>query len=190
MGGSAATTRPGLWHALLLLPLVAVFAFIAWKGNTLREDPADVLRHLKAQQAPSLPAAAAVGASERSALELYDRDSLYDYIDGAAEAFLARGFERCAVATYASRRADGGELEVAAEAYRFAAADGARQQLEADRPGAARPSAALPAALTDGSVLLLVQGRDLLKLTALGRGIDATPELVRIAQAWATDRPS
>jgi hypothetical protein len=188
VGADTAAPRPRIWHALLLLPLVAVVVWVAARGRVNREDPADVLKHLKTAQAPTLPAAKAAGASERSALEQYDRETLYDYIDGAAEAFIARGFERCTVATYTIAGVGAG-LEVSAEVYRFAAADGARQQLEADRPSAVKPQAQLPAALTDGNVLLLASGRDLLKLTSLGRGVDAAPALVAIAAAWQKDQP-
>lgn len=189
MGGSAAASRLKVWHALLLLPLAAVAFWIVERGRTLREDPADVLRHLKTVQAPSLPEAAAAGANERTAIERYDRDTLYDYIDGAAEAMIKRGFERCAVATYALAGGAPGRLEIAAEVYRFAAADGARQQLDADRPSAAQPSERLPGALTDGTVLLLVSGRDFLKLTSLGRGLNASSPMLQVATAWQKDQP-
>jgi hypothetical protein len=184
-GGKLSRLR--FWHLLLLLPLVAVVVWVAVRGRVAREDPADVLRHLKAAQAPTLPDAAAAGAAERSALEQYDRESLYTYNDGAAEAFIARGFERCAVATYTV--AGPARFEVTAEAYRFGSADGARRQLEADRPVAAKAPALLPAALSDGDVLLLASGRDLLRLTSLGRGVDAAPALVAIAAAWQQEQP-
>ncbi len=182
-------SRLRIWHFLLLLPLVAVVVWIGVRGRTLRESPADVLRHLKVLQGPVLPDAAAAGASERTAVEQYNRESLYDFIDGGAEAFIKRGFERCAAATFTFTAPSGARIEVAAEAYRFATADGARQQLKAEQPELGRPPASLPEAITDGSVLLLASGRDLLKLTCLARVADASPQLLQIAQAWKKDQP-
>ncbi len=181
--------RPRIWHLLLLLPLVAIVVWVAARGRAVREDPADVLRHLKSLQSPTLPEAAAAGAAERSAIEQYDRETLYDYIDGAAEAFIQRGFERCAVATFTFTTASGARIEIAAETYRFATADGARQQLKAEQPELGRAPATLPDAIADGSVLLVTSGRDLLKLTCLARVADASPQLLRVAQAWKKDQP-
>jgi hypothetical protein len=189
MAGDASNSRPRLGHLLLLLPLLAIVVWVAARGRQQREDPADVLRHLRARQAPALPEAAAAGATERSAVDLYDRETLYDFIDGAAEAYIANGFERCAAATYGLAGAGGAALEVAAEVYRFATADGAAAQFAAERPTAGSSPAALPAAVTDGSVLLLAAGRDLLKLTSLARGGDATAALLRIASAWHEGQP-
>jgi len=168
---------------------VAVAIWVAGRGRGLRDDPAEVLRHLRAAGAPALPEAASAAASARSEIEQYDRETLYEFIDGAADAYLVNGFERCAAATFTFAGAAGGELEVAAEVYRFAAADGARAQLEAERPTAGNVIEGIPGAVSDGMVLLLVEGRDLLKLTALGRGADAAGELGRIAAAWQKEQP-
>jgi hypothetical protein len=189
VGGSAITTRPRLWHLLLLLPLVAIALWIGERGRRQRDDPADVLRHLKAQQSPELPAAGAVGATDRLPVDQYDRETLYDFIDGAAEAYIARGFERCAATTYTFAAAGKVGLEVAAEVYRFGAAEGAAAQLAAERPAAGVEASGLPAAISDGSVLVLADGRDLLKLTGLSRSVDASPHLLRIARQWHEDRP-
>jgi hypothetical protein len=174
---------------LLLLPLVAIALWIGERGRRLRDDPADILRHLKAQQAPALPEAAGAGAGERSPIDFYDRETLYDFIDGAAEAYIANGFERCAAATYTFAAGGGAPLEIAAEVYRFAAAAGAAAQLAAERPTWGSAPADLPGAVTDGAILLLADGRDLLKLTSLARGDAAAPALLRIATAWHKDRP-
>jgi hypothetical protein len=186
-GGDRSRLR--FWHVLLLLPLVAIVAWVAGRARTQRDDPADVLRDLKAQQAPSLPEATASGADQRSPLEQYDRQSLYDYIDGAAEAFIQRGFERCAVATYTARVDGHGPIEITAETYRFSSPAGARQQFDADRPAVAKDATQLPGAVSDGTVLLLAHGRDLLKLTSLGRGVDASLPLLAIASAWIKEQP-
>ncbi len=187
MGGTNASPRPRLWHLLLLLPLVAVALWIGERSRRLRDDPAEVLRHLKAAQAPSLPAAAAAGAAERTAVDEYDRETLYDFIDGAAEGYIANGFERCAAATYTFADA-GAALEVAAEVYRFAADAGAAAQLAAERPAAGGEPTDVPGAVSDGSVLLLADGRDLLKLTSLAPGAAGAPHLERLAAAWRQER--
>ncbi len=177
------TARPGARHLLLLLPLVAVALWVGWRAGTVRDDPAAVLRALRAAQAPALPEAGAVGAADRSAPETYDRESLYQFIDGAAEAYLARGFETCVAATY-SFAAGGGPLEVAAEVYRFSGADGARDQRDEERPSAAAAVPDATDALSDGTVLFAVRGRDLLKLTALGADPHAAAILARVATTW------
>jgi len=188
VGESPATHRLRLRHVLLLLPLVAILAWVADRARRERDDPAEVLRHLWAQQAPGLPDAAPAGAASRSPVEAYDRETLYEFIDGAAEAYIARGFERCAASTYVFDTADDSELEVAAEVYRFAAADGAAAQLAAERPLAGVAPPGLPGAVADGAVLVLAHGRDLLKLTSLGRGVDASGHLLAIARAWLAEQ--
>ena len=143
---------------------------------------------VKAPRAPPSPSAGAAHARDRSSVDLYDRETLYDFIDGAAEAYIARGFERCAAATFTFDAAGDAELEVAAEVYRFGTAAGAADQLAAERPttGGALPD--IPGAVADGTVLLLANGRDLLKLTSLARGGDAAPMLRQIAAAWREDQ--
>ncbi len=167
----------------LLLPLVAVVLWVSWRGSRVREDPAAVLHALRAAQGPVLPAATAVGA--RAAVEVagYDRDTLYEFIDGAADAYLARGFQRC-VATTFTFAAPAGEVEVAAEVYRFTDAAGARSQLAAERPGAARPLAGLADAWSDDNVLVSTRGVDYLKVTALAPGEAAARALEAVAAAW------
>jgi hypothetical protein len=177
------TARPGARHLVLLLPLLAVAVWVGWRARALRDDPAAVLRALRAVQAPALPEAGAVGAIDRSTPETYDRESLYQFIDGAAEAYLARGFEICVAATY-SFAAVGGPLDVAAEVYRFSGGDGARGQRDEELPSAAAAVTGAGDAASDGTVLLAVRGGDLLKLTALGADPQSGVLLARIAAAW------
>jgi len=173
-------------HALLLLPLVIVAVWLTQKGRGLREDPADVLRALRAAHGPTLPPAGAAGASARTETSAYGRETLYEYIDGAAESYLARGFERCLVATYTFAGTSGTALDITAEVYRFAAPGGAEQQMLAERPGAAVPAAAVAEAFVDPTTLVAIRGRDYLKLTALASG--AEKPLVGIAAAWAGEQ--
>lgn len=168
----------------LLLPLVGIAAWVAWRGAEEREDPAAVLVALKAAQGPVLPAAAAAGAASATEVAGYDRETLYEFIDGAADAYLARGFQRCVATTFAFT-SPAGEVEVAAEVYRFTDAAGARGQLESERPGAAQPLAGIADAWTDGGVLVAARGPDYLKVTAFSPGADAAKALVAVAEAWS-----
>ncbi len=169
---------PGRAHALLVLALAGAVGLVLERGRRAREDPAAVLLALRQAQGPRLPAAGRAGATLVAEPMRYDRDRLYELIDGAADAYLARGFERCLAATYGV-----GPIEVAAEAHRFGSEAGARAQLEAERP---RRAVSVPglAAVSDGSVLLAVAGRDLLKLTALSTGPGAGEALAALAAAW------
>ena len=169
-------------HAFLMLALAGAVGLVLEWGQRTREDPAAVLLALRQAQGPRLPAAGRAGASLLGEPARYDRDRLHELIDGAADAYLARGFERCLAATFGV-----GPVEVAAEAHRFGAEAGARAQLEAERPRRAAPVAGL-AAVSDGSVLLAVSGRDLLKLTALSAGPGAGEALAALAAAWEEER--
>ncbi|MGE5235220.1 MAG: DUF6599 family protein [Acidobacteriota bacterium] len=173
--------RSLLGSLLLLAPLVGIVVWVGHRATVQREDPADVLAALRRAHGPTLPEATAAGAVSAAPFEHYDRDSLYEYIDGAAEAYLARGFESCVVTTY-TFSTEGREFEVAAESYRFSNPQGASAQAEAERPAAASPLDG--ATWTDGSVLLAVGARDLLKLTLLAAAPDGRAALARVAAAW------
>jgi hypothetical protein len=175
--------RPRVWHALLLLPLALVAAWLVHRGHAVRDDPAEVLRVLRSAHGPTLPDAGAATASARSETSSYDRETLYEYIDGAAEAYLGRGFERCVVATYGFASP---AVEITAEVYRFAAPPGAREQMLSERPVAASPVSGLADAFADPSTLVAIRGRDYLKLTALSPG--AENALGAIAAAWAREQ--
>lgn len=168
---------------LLLLPLVAVAAWVSWRAGRVREDPGHVLAALRATAGPVLPAAPAVGAATRSELERYDRETLYDFIDGAAESYLANGFERCVASVYTFREGPA-EYEVAAEVYRFASEAGARAQLASERPAGAAEVPGSQGAVADASTLLAVRGRDFLKLTVVASGPGGEAALRAMAAAW------
>jgi hypothetical protein len=178
--------RLQVWHALLLLPLLLVAVWLVQRGRGVREDPADVLRALRAAHGPTLPMAGAAGASARSETSPYDRKTLYEYIDGAAESYLARAFERCVVATYSYAGAAGAPLDITAEVYRFGAPSGAREQMLAERPTAATPVLGIADAFVDPSTLVATRGRDYLKLTALASGGEKA--LAELAAAWAREQ--
>lgn len=178
---------PKLRYVLLLLPLAGIVVWVASRAGVQRSDPAEVLHALKAAAGPILPEAKVTGAAARSDLDHYNRESLYEFIDGAAEAYLQHGFEQCVAATY---RFDGtgGGFEVAAEAHRFTAPAGARAQLDAECPSAGRTVAGVPGAVSDGTLLLAAHDRDMLKLTAYAQTPAAAAALERIAAAWSGTR--
>jgi len=181
--------RPGFGHLLLVMPLVAAAAWIHWRGTRERDDPAQILSVLRANAAPTLPAPASCRATSRSQVESYDRTSLYTLIDGAAESYLARGFERCVAALYTFSESGSSPTEVTAEVYRFATPAGARELFHEEAPSQGRAVAGVADAVTDGTVLLAVAGRDLLKATAVSGGGDATPFLAAVARAWHGEVP-
>jgi hypothetical protein len=180
-------SRPRVYHLALLLPLAATAVWVAGRARVVRDDPAAVLAVLRAAHGPQLPEAAQTRAKVRTEAEAYDRDTLYEFIDGAADAYLARGFERCVAASY-TFATDGGALELAAEAHRFSSPDGARLQLEAEKPADAAAVAGAAGTWADATTLLAVRGRDLLKLTSLTPNANATPAMLRVAAAWAKER--
>lgn len=176
--------RPRLVHVLLLLPLVGVVVWLAWRASSVREDPTEVLHALRAAAGPTLPDPSRCGATSRSEPERYDRNTLYTFIDGAADSYLARGFQRCTVATYTFPRTGGEPLEVVVEVHRFAEPAGARRMFEEERPADAAPVSLPNGAVMDGTVLLAVAGRDVLKATVVS-GADGSEALARLATAWA-----
>lgn len=181
--------RPRVWHALLVLPLAAVAAWVGLRGRSVHEEPGAVLAALRGANGPALPEPRAAGASARSELSSYNRETLYEYIDGAAESYLARGFERCVVATYTFPSQGVETLDVTAEVYRFGSPTGAHDQMAAERPAASTPVAGAQDAFSDAATLVATTGRDYLKLTALSTGPAAGPALAGVAAAWQKGRP-
>ncbi len=175
---------PGVHHLLLLALLGGVAWWVGQRAQALRQDPAAVLGALRATQGPWLPAATAAGATAREELERYDPDTLYDFINGAADAYLARGFTHCLATTYIFAGEEGTPLEVSAEVYRFATPTGARGQLEAELPAGAQPLDQGVEAWGDGGVVLALAGTDYLKLTAYASGAAAELALRRLLAAW------
>jgi len=174
--------RPTGLHALLLLPLLAIVAWIVVRGRSVREDPAAVLEALRASHGPAVPSAAAIGASSRLEVGTFDRETLYEYIDGAADGYLENGFQRCAAADYTIEVEGGAAVELTIEVYRFADHGGARQQLAAERPAVAGEVPGVPGAVSDGTVLLATVGRDYVKAVTLTPGPAAAAALVRVAK--------
>jgi hypothetical protein len=176
--------RPGIRHLLLVALLAAAVALVLLPGRHTREDSSAVLAALRASAGPRLPAPADAGAEGTTPPARYTRDTLYELLDGAAEAYLARGFERCVASVYAFA----GGVEIGAEVHRFTAESGARGQLEAERPASALPLEGL-AAVGDDAVVLAVRGRDLLKLTALTPDARGREALRSVVTAWTREKP-
>jgi hypothetical protein len=182
--------KPRFVHLVLLLALAGAIGAVLTRGRQVREDRAVVLAALRDARGPALPAVGRSGARSASEPARYDADTLYELINGAAEAYLARGFEECIASTFAFAT-PAGEVEVAAEVHRFGEAAGARVQLEAERPRRGAPVDGVVGAngaVSDGSVLLVVSGRDLLKLTRLDMRPDGGEVLVALAVAWLEER--
>jgi hypothetical protein len=175
--------RPKPAHVLLLLPLVALGTWIWHRGKETSLNRGAVLVALRASRAPLLPEASAAGSASRSEPTRYDRESLYEAIDGAADNYLARGFVSALMAIYAYPAASGPGGEISAELHRFETEAGARTQRDAERPSVAVPVAGLAQTVSDGTVLLAVHGRDYLKLTSLTPGPDAAARLESLARA-------
>lgn len=175
--------RPRPLHLLLLLPLLALGAWIWQQGKRTAPDRGAVLAALRASHGPLLPDPAAAGSVSRSEPARYDCESLYEAIDGAADGYVARGFVSALMATYAYPVSSGPAAEVSAELHRFQTEAGAREQRDAERPSSAAPVAGMAEAVSDGSVLLAVRGRDYLKLTSLAPGPEAAARLEALARA-------
>ena len=80
---------------------------------------------------PSLPDAAD-GWTARGPSALYDRESIYSYIDGHAEVYMAYGFKRCVSRRYAGPQ---GEADIVADVFELASPDDAFGMFTHDRDG-------------------------------------------------------
>jgi hypothetical protein len=178
-----------LAHAVLLAILVLVTAAVLLPGREHRAEPTDVLMALRAARGPSLPQAGRAGAASATPVARYGKETLADVIDGAAEAYLTRGFTAAAFATYSYGVPGAPVVEVAAEAHRFKTEGGAEAQALAERPSRARPVPELPEAFSDGGVLVARAGRELLKLTLLTPGAGGADALAAVATAWKKEQP-
>jgi hypothetical protein len=176
-------------HAALLALLATMVAAVLLPGRARREEPADVLLALQAARGPALPAPGRVGAASATEVARYGKETLADVIDGAAEAYLERGFTSAAFATYTFGPPGSAPVEVAAEAHRFQAEAGAEAQARAERPSRAAPVPGLPGAVSDGAVLVARAGREFLKLTVVSPGGGGADALAAIAGAWTKEKP-
>ena len=174
---------------LLLLPLALVVAWVVSGGRRVREDPSGVLHALKASAGPQLPEPPRERVTATTEPGRYDRETLYELIDGAADAYLERGFVSCVAGTFTLRggAAGGPNVEIAAEVHRFRDAAGARTQRDAERPPEALAVTGVDPAVAAAPVTRAGWGADFLKLTALSSGPDAAEALVTLARAWGKE---
>lgn len=176
-------------HVALLALLGAVVGAVLLPGRVQRAEPSDVLLALQAARGPALPLPGRAGAVSATAVTRYGTETLADVIDGAAEAYLTRGFTAAAFATYVFGLPGDPPVEVAAEAHRFKTEAGAEAQALAERPPRAQPLEAVPGAFSDGSVLVARAGRELLKLTVVSPGTGGPDALAAVASAWTREKP-
>jgi hypothetical protein len=160
------------------------------RGTRAAPDRGAVLAALRAFHGPLFPEAAAAGSASRGEIARYDRDSLYEAIDGAADGYLSRGFVSAVMTTYGYPPAPAGGTgpEIAAELHRFASEAGAMAQRDAELPSAARQVPGLAGTFSDGAVLLAVRGRDYLKLTSLSPGPAAAARLEALSRATIQEK--
>lgn len=185
-----AATRPRPLHIVLLLPLAAFLFWIADSGQRARSDPSDVLAALRKAQAPYLPTARSVGASAATEPARYNRETLYEYIDGAAEAYISLGFTECVTSIYTFEGAGGPATEFAVDVYRFESEQGASRRCADEAPLPADPLPGFSSGSVGEMVLVAAAGRDLLKITALTPGAASRETLLALAQVWRKDESS
>lgn len=182
-----AAARLRLLHLALLLPLAALLVWIAGSGRSVRSDPSDVLAALRKAQAPHLPTARSLGASAATEPARYNRETLYEYINGAAEAYIALGFTECVTSIYIYERPDGPAAEFAVDVFRFESEEGAKRRCADEAPSPADPLPGFSSGAVGEMVLVAAAGRDLLKITSLTPGAASRETLLALAQAWRKD---
>lgn len=176
-------------HAVLLALLGALVVAVLLPGRLRREEPGDILLALRIASGPTLPPPGRAGAASVTPVNRYGKENLADVIDGAAEAYLDRGFTAAAFATYAFGIPGASSVEVAAEVHRFQTEAGAEAQAQAERPPRARAVPGLPGAVSDGAVLVARAGREFLKLTVVSTGAGGAEALTAVAGAWTKEKP-
>jgi len=123
------------------------------------------------------------GAKPKAKVELYDHDGLYDYIDGAAPVYLARGFRKLATAELAT--ADGAELTL--DVYDMRVAANTESIFEKELSPAAKPVEGWPEAVTGSMSFVFRRGRYYVKLTAFDAKAEAL--LPKVAAALKEAMP-
>ena len=163
------------------LPLAALLVWVFLRATAPAPGPRTAV---PAPLAGGLPSAAAVGAVRRSEIERFAGDGVYDYLDGGAEAYLARGLETVVVTRYEFAGPGGARTEIEAAVMRFATPGGAAASAVELRPLRGRPVEGLEGAVAGPGELVMARGRRVLRLLATPPATDADPRLARIAAAW------
>jgi hypothetical protein len=111
-------------------------------------------------------------AKVSGAVELYDTNGLFDYIDGAAPIFIERGFRKLAAAEMTTE--DGGELTC--DVYDMQSADNAASIFDKEQPPKAEQLEVGDAGRMSAMAVMFRQGQFYVKLTAFdGPGEAALP---------------
>ena len=169
--------RYTVFAVLVAVPL-ALIGWIAWRGNA---GPAP--HPLPDAGAPATSDAALLalfegepaGAQLSEKVVLYDSQTLFDYIDGAAPTFIERGFRKLGAAEMKAR---GGELTC--DVYDMAAPENAASIFAAERSSSAKSPPDWPQAIVGSKSFVFHRGRYYVKLTAFDAQAEAAlPELAR-----------
>jgi len=169
--------RYTVFAVLVAVPL-ALIGWIAWRGNA---GPAP--HPLPDAGAPAASDAALLalfegepaGAQLSEKVVLYDSQTLFDYIDGAAPTFIERGFRKLGAAEMKAR---GGELTC--DVYDMAAPDNAQSIFEKERSPTAKAVDGWPEAIIGPKSLVFRHGRYYAKLTAFDAKAEALlPEVAK-----------
>ena len=116
------------------------------------------------------------GATIKDKVTLYDEQSLFEAIDGAAPLYIERHFRRLAASEMAT--ADGGELSC--HVYDMTEAENAASIFFAEKSAASRPVEDWPQAIAAKGSFIFRSGPYYVKLTAFDRKAEAAlPKLAR-----------
>ena len=102
-------------------------------------------------------------------IALYDKDGLFDYIDGAAPIFIERHFRKLAASVMATP--DGSEF--ACDVYDMASTENAQSIFDKEKSATAKPLDGWPDAIAGPMSIVFHHGRYYAKLTAFDAKAEA-----------------
>ncbi|MCF7854406.1 MAG: hypothetical protein K9N51_06385 [Candidatus Pacebacteria bacterium] len=124
---------------------------------------------------------AVAGYTQEGPVKVYTENTLFDYINGEAEVYFARGFQRLYVLTY--RNDASGDLYTV-DAYDLGSSDQVRETHEYFKGRHSRPIDGLANATTDGLTVHLPQGSFFVRIQATQDVAEPSEEeLVGLAKA-------
>jgi hypothetical protein len=121
-----------------------------------------------------------VDARRAGAIELYDPENLYEYIDGAADVFLAFDFAALVHVVYQY-----GAVEVTVDVYDMGQLDNAFGIFASERGASVSPCAIGTAGYSAETILNFYHGRFYVKLSAFSEQAAPGPALERLARLVA-----
>jgi len=169
-----------LFAVLASVPL-ALAGWIGWRGHAGSTQQS--ASAASTAPSPADPDAALLALFEgepasaklKEKVALYDAQTLFDYVDGAAPTFIQRGFRKLGAAEMS---AGGGELTC--DVYDMAAPANAEAIFTAERSSSAKSAPGWPEAITGSKSFVFRRGRYYVKLTAFDAKAEAAlPELAR-----------